>query len=103
MISPGTAFTPDFKPLRFQEFTDGTSYTLLIGETRRCVPWTKPEDLPFDMSVPLSGLGSYHLKNGFNVLLADGQVRFVKNTVSPGALEALLTRNANQIVEPNCY
>jgi hypothetical protein len=54
VIGPATAFTPDFKPLPFQDFTDGLSRTLLVGESRRCVPWTKPEDLPFDMTLPLT-------------------------------------------------
>jgi hypothetical protein len=68
VIGPATAFTPDFKPLRFQDFTDGLEGTLLVSESRRCVPWTKPEDLPLDMGLPLTRLGSHHgyHNNGFN-------------------------------------
>jgi len=43
-----------------RQVTDGTSNTLAIVEAKREIPWTKPEDLPFDMSVPLTGLGSHH-------------------------------------------
>jgi prepilin-type processing-associated H-X9-DG protein len=95
VISPNTAFTPDFKPLRVLEFTDGLDRTLIVSESRHFVPWTKPEDLPFDMSVPLSGLGSYHghHDNGFNVLLGDGSVRFFKRSVDPKTLETFLIRN----------
>ena len=98
VIGADTAFTPDFKPLRIQDFSDGTTNTLLIGETRRCVPWTKPEDLPFNMSVPLSGLGSAHDRPdaGFNALFADGHARFIKNTVSASTLDAILTRCTDQ-------
>ena len=111
VIGLETAFTPDFKPLRFQDFTDGTSNTLMIGETRRCVPWTRPEDLPFNISVPLMGLGSAHYKKlsslrdtkGFNALFADGSVRFIKSTVRPDVFEAILTRNGNQMIELNSY
>ena len=58
VIGPNTAFTPDFRPLTYRDFTDGIGNTLLIGESRRGVPWTKPEDLPLDMSIPFTGLGS---------------------------------------------
>ena len=81
VIGPNTAFTPDFKPLQFKDFTDGVNATILVGESRSLVPWTKPEDLPLDMNLPLSGLGSHHgyHNNGFNALFADGSVRFLKS------------------------
>jgi prepilin-type processing-associated H-X9-DG protein len=105
VIGPDTAFTPDFKSLPFQDFTDGLENTLLVGESRRCVPWTEPEDLPLDMSIPLTGLGSHHgyHNNGFNALFADGSVRFLKNSITPSVLGALLTRNGSQDVSPNSF
>ncbi len=105
VIGPNTAFTPDFRPLTYRDFTDGIGNTLLIGESRRGVPWTKPEDLPLDMSIPFTGLGSdhgYH-DNGFNVLFADGSVRFLHRSIDPKVLDAILTRDAAQVVEPNSY
>src|SRR2546430_1113440 len=33
---------------RFIEFTDGTSNTLLIVEAGEAVPWTKPDELPYN-------------------------------------------------------
>ena len=91
VIGSRTAFTPDFRLLSFRDFTDGTSNTLIVGESLRSVPWTKPEDLPLDLSVPLSGLGSHHgyHNNGFNALFADGSVRFLKHSISPSVLVAL--------------
>jgi prepilin-type processing-associated H-X9-DG protein len=105
VIGLSAAFTPDFKSLRFADFTDGLSNTLLVGESRRGVPWTKPDDLPFDMSLPLSGLGSdhgYH-NNGFNALFADGSVQFLKSTIAPSVLDALLTRNGNEVISPDSF
>jgi prepilin-type processing-associated H-X9-DG protein len=105
IIGPGAAFKPDFKPLKFEDFTDGTSNTILIGESRRSVPWTKPEDLPFDMNIPLAGLGSHHgyHNNGFNVLFTDGSVRFIKSSINPQALRAILTRDGKEEVSADAY
>jgi prepilin-type processing-associated H-X9-DG protein len=107
VIGPDTAFTPNFKPLhsRFQDFPDGLDHTLLVGESRRCVPWTKPEDLPLDTRVPLTGLGSHHgnHNDGFNVLFGDGSVRFVKSSITPETLEAILSRNGALSDEPGSY
>lgn len=100
VLGPETAFTPDFKPLKMEDITDGTTVTILVSESLRTVPWTKPEDLPFDMRVPLSGLGSHHGydNNGFNALFADGSVRFLKSSIAPGILEALITRNRDDLI-----
>jgi prepilin-type processing-associated H-X9-DG protein len=49
------------------------------------------------MSVPLTGLGSHH-PGGFNVLFADGSIRFLKSSISPQILGGLLTRNGNESV-----
>jgi prepilin-type processing-associated H-X9-DG protein len=105
IIGPNTAFTPDFKTLQVQDFTDGTSNTLIVAESRRCVTWTKPEDLPFNTTLPLSGLGSFHgsHKDRFNVLFADGSVRLLKSSIAPAVLRALLTRNGNEMVSPESY
>jgi hypothetical protein len=46
VIGANTAFTPDFEPLRFEDFTDGTNNTLLVSESRRAVPWTSPKIFP---------------------------------------------------------
>ena len=99
VVGSATAFTPDFKPLRFEDFTDGLMNTLLVGESRQAVPWTKPDDLSFDTALPLFGLGSQHgyHDNGFNVLLADGSVRFLKKVIALNVLRALLTRNGGEV------
>ena len=75
---------------------DGTSNTILAVEARRDIPWTKPEDLPFDPG-RLSELGGYNA-NGFNAVFADGAVRFLSNTVNPTVLKALITRDGGEVI-----
>src|SRR5262249_24089587 len=52
----GAAFEDD-KGLTFASFTDGTSNTILIVEATDAVPWTKPDELPFDTKKDLPKLG----------------------------------------------
>ncbi|HEY8503525.1 MAG TPA: DUF1559 domain-containing protein, partial [Gemmataceae bacterium] len=44
---PGTPFAGP-KGLHFREFKDGLSNTLLVVEAGVAVPWTKPQDIPYD-------------------------------------------------------
>jgi len=93
------------RPLRLSDFTDDLDNTILVAETRRTVPWTKPEDLRFDMTQPLSGLGSHHgyHNNGFNAVFASGAVRFLKKSTRQNVIGALLTRNGDEVVSPSDY
>lgn len=107
VIGPHTAFRPDFRPLAFADFTDGTSNTLLVAETLHRVPWTKPDDRPFETTHPLHGLGSDHgsssNSNGFNVLFADGSVHFLKPSINLNTLTALLTSDGGEVIDASSY
>jgi prepilin-type processing-associated H-X9-DG protein len=105
VIGSATAFTPDFKPVSFRDITDGIGVTIVVAESRHCVPWTKPEDRPFDMAIPFTGLGSYHgyHNNGFNAVFADGSVGFLRNSIEPKLLASYLTRNGNEVFYSHGY
>lgn len=104
VIGKDTVFTPNFKPLTFADLTDGLSNTLMVGETEHCVPWTKPEDIPFETTTPRHGLGSYH-DHGFHLIRADGSVRFAKKGISDGVINSILTRNQGELIpgDHSCY
>jgi hypothetical protein len=104
-IGPDAAFTPEFKHLTLKDFPDGVSNTIVVVEAKPSVPWTKPDDIRVDMNLPQAGLGNphgYHI-NGFNALFVDCSVRFIKNSIAPLVLRALLTRKRNDMVSPDQY
>jgi hypothetical protein len=75
---------------RVARVTDGLSKTAMVVEAGEAVPWTKPADLVYDAKKPLPKIGGL-FKEGFHVLLGDGDVRFIARTAKVPALRALIT------------
>jgi hypothetical protein len=98
---PG-AFFEGKKGLSFAEFTDGTSNTLMLVEAATPVPWTKPEDLPYDPNKPLPKLGG-HRPDGFAAAYCDGSVRVLRQNIKESVLRALITRNGGETLDTNDY
>jgi prepilin-type processing-associated H-X9-DG protein len=87
---------PEFAPT-LSNFHDGPSTTILAVESKREVPWTKPEDIPFDVKGPLPELKGF-VENGFNVAFVDGSVRFISKTIDSTVLKALITRAGGEVI-----
>jgi len=85
--------------MRLQDFTDGTSNTILAVESHRdaAVVWTKPDDLVVDLKAPLKNLKSA-MDGGFHLLLCDGSVRFVSDAIDVNILKALFTRSGGEVI-----
>ncbi len=83
---------------KIQQITDGMSNTILAVEAKREVPWTKPEDLPFDPKAPLPELGGF-APDGFNALFADGSVLFIVKSMDPMMLKTLITRDGGEVID----
>ena len=98
-VGPGAAFEGR-KGLRPTDFLDGTSTTLMAAEAAKSVPWSSPRDLVYDPAKPLPLLGG-HLPGGFNGLMADGSVRWIKQTISEKTLRAVIGRNDGQLPGPD--
>jgi prepilin-type processing-associated H-X9-DG protein len=81
--------------------TDGTSNTIMLVETDKQIPWTKPEDLPFDPDKELPKFGGLH-ESGFNACFCDGSVRFIQSDINKDTLKALITRDGGEVV-PNDF
>lgn len=96
-VGPETIFSgPEGTKMR--QVTDGLSNTILIVEASedRAVPWTKPEEWKFDPTEPSNGLGG-HFPNRLLLLLADGSVHVVRDTINKDQLVPLFTRNGREI------
>jgi hypothetical protein len=83
--------------VRIPEITDGASNTLLIVSGQKAVPWTKPEDLPFDPTLPLPPLGDPQ-RSGYNVGMADCSIRFIPRGTPDNVLKPAITRAGNEPV-----
>jgi prepilin-type processing-associated H-X9-DG protein len=79
------------------DIPDGTSNTIMIVEAADAVPWTKPQDLPYDPDKPLPKLGGLS-EGGFNAAFCDGSVHFILNKVPATTLHLLIQRNDGQVI-----
>ncbi|WP_298860049.1 DUF1559 domain-containing protein [uncultured Gimesia sp.] len=95
LVGDGTAFG-NKAGLEFQKVTDGTSNTIAVVEAKRNIPWTKPEDIPYD-GKKIPKLGGFQ-QGGFNVGLCDGSVRFISDNLDPKMLRNLLIINDGNVV-----
>ena len=90
----GALFNRNTAP-KIGEITDGTSNTLLAIEAELDVPWTKPEDIPFDENVALPA----YLKKGFHGVTVDGGYHFIPPNTDEKLLKSLIMRSDGGVNE----
>jgi hypothetical protein len=84
----------------FAAIRDGTSNTILAVEANRDTPWTKPEDISFDVDGQLPKLGGFAVE-GFSAAFGDGSVRFISAGIDSTVLKALFTAGGGEVVSPD--
>lgn len=93
LVGPGTVFD-DERGMDIRQIMDGTSNTILLVEAERDIPWTKPEDIPYDPKKPLPKLGEARL-----VVLCDGSVGRLSETIDEKTARALITRAGGEVIQ----
>jgi RNA polymerase sigma factor (sigma-70 family) len=83
---------------RIADITDGLSNTIMAVEAGNPVPWTKPEDLPYDDAKPVPKLGGLFADN-FNALFADGSVRVFKKKFNDKIFRLYITCADGQVID----
>jgi len=101
----GTAFEGSQGLLFPGDFPKGTSNVLLVVEAGQAVPWTKPDDLPYEDAGPMPSLGGVftgesrfslfgsNRVKGFHAVLADGSGRFFDSATSEATLREAIVRH----------
>jgi hypothetical protein len=64
----------------------------MIVEAAKAVPWSKPEDIPYDAAKPLPKL-SRPGAGGFLASMCDGSVRFLSDKITEKTMRNAITRN----------
>jgi hypothetical protein len=95
----GTAFAGPKGP-RLADIVEGSSNTILCVEAGadKAVPWTKPEDLPFDPNDPISALGAIP-GDGFRAAFFDVSCTQFERSIAPETLRAMITPDGGEPVQ----
>jgi hypothetical protein len=99
-VGKGAAFEEGKKLNYTEDFPDGTSNTILIIEAGPPVPWTKPEEIPFDPAGPLPQLDTL-FPDMIRLADASGARHHVRRDISEKIFRAAITRNGGEALGMN--
>lgn len=86
------------KATSVRSVVDGCRNTVMLVEAEKAVPWTKPEDLPFDANKDVPKLGAF-FDGAFNFLTADGAVARARKEINPAALKSAIRMSDGHVVD----
>jgi prepilin-type processing-associated H-X9-DG protein len=88
----GALFEEDGKPISLWTIADGTSNTIMVVHAMDRVQWAEPRDFKYSDKTPLPKLGHEKVSGGSNVLMCDGSVRFIRDTISERTMRNAITK-----------
>lgn len=82
-------------------WTDGRAVTALVVDAgkEKAVPWTKPEDLPFDKEDPIRAFGTSDFPGKFLAVMVDTSVQTIPYDTDPEQLRNLFLRADGNAVD----
>ena len=86
--------------VKITDIVDGTSNTIMFVEASKAVPWTKPEDMPFDPAKTLPKLG-FPGASGYMAAMCDGSVRMISHKITKETLRNAIMRNDGNPLGPD--
>ncbi len=97
------AIFSDLERTRPSGIPDGAGNTILIVESKRAVPWTRPDDIRFTPDRALPRLGGFYTQDvprgSFFASFADGSVRFIPGDIGEPGLRALISKAGREEVK----
>ncbi len=112
LIGKSAFFDPEVtEGVAMGSITDGASHTLALVEAKEAVPWTKPgTEIATVGPVHLDGRTAALLKllggrkaGGFQALLVDGSVRFIRDSINLDVLQGLTTRDGGEALSTDSF
>jgi prepilin-type processing-associated H-X9-DG protein len=104
IVGEGTLGGTPNETVRFSDVTDGLSNTILAIEVSASgIHWMEPRDVTVEEAVayitnPTASGDRHAHPGGVNVLLGDGSVRFLPESIDPQTLRSLMTRDDGQAI-----
>lgn len=96
LIGQGLAFAGR-QAVRIRDFSDGLEQTIMVVESDRKVPWTKPEDIPYEADKPFPFVGNRHVGR-FLAAFGDGKILAVAPALDDKILRSLFTISGGEKV-----
>jgi hypothetical protein len=81
----------------FVTITDGTSNTVMVVDAADAVPWSKPDDIEFDLKMPIEKLLRF-TNDKTAVAFCDGSVRLLKRGVGDKTWRLLIQKADGEVI-----